>query len=264
MGFLPASYEHCLITGASSGIGRRFAEVLASRSRRLTLVARRRDRLESLARTLTREHEVTCAVIEVDLAVPEGPAVLIRELKLGQAPPVHLLVNNAGFGRHGEFRDFPWEDYQRMFQLNMITPAALLHALWDDLTGGPGRGAIQVASAAGFQPIPSFAAYAASKAFLRSFSNGLALEARGLGTRVLSFCPGPVPTEFGQVAGSRWRSSKIKQRVETVVDVALAAYERGKLEVVPGWFNRLLAVVGSRVPLAWAVKGAQIMARPRS
>ncbi len=248
------SYEHCLITGASSGIGAAFARALAPRAGVLTLVARREERLNSLARLLESKSQVRCEVIALDLVKESGVSDLLVEMQKRSLPSVHLLVNNAGYGRVGRFGDFPFNDYREMFELNMRVAAELLYRLLDDLQEGPGRGVINVASAAGFQPIPYFAPYAATKAFLRSLSAGVAEELRSSGTRSLSFCPGPVETEFAKVASLESGFAKPGARAEEVVQIALGAYEKGRLEVVPGLINRLLAWSTRFAPLSLVLK----------
>ncbi|MCU0222617.1 MAG: SDR family NAD(P)-dependent oxidoreductase [Acidobacteria bacterium] len=260
MPLAPARYDHCLVTGASAGIGWAFALELAARgARRLTVVARREERLVELAARLgagraSPSPEVRPVV--VDLAEPDGPGRLVEALRREGAPPVDLLVSNAGFGRYGAFILRPWDDHRRMYQLNMLTPAELVHALWDELTAVPGRGVIHVASTAAFQPIPYFASYAATKAFLRSLSDGLWGEARPAGARVLALCPGPVPTEFGQVAGTSFRVRKVSTGADRVVREALDAYERGRAEVIPGFTNRVMRCAVRLVPLRLVLWGA--------
>ncbi len=248
---LPAPrYDHTLITGASAGLGRLFAERLAPRARLLTLTARRDDRLRALAADLEARHPgLRCRVVALDLGEPGAATRLAAAVREGGAPAVDLLVNNAGFGRHGGFDQFPWDDWRRMIDLNVMAPTELLHAVWDDLRAVPGRGVINVASAAGFQPVPWFAVYSATKAYVRSLSNALAREARGHGTRVLSLCPGSTATEFHDVAQLETVYTKARMPAAEVVDAGLAAYEKGKRELVTGWRNRLVAVVAARVPL---------------
>ncbi len=243
-----ARYDHCLITGASSGIGRAFAEALAGRAGRLTLAARREDRLRALADEISRRGPARCTVAVVDLATAEGPARLVELARRDSSPPVDLLVNNAGFGHHGGWAHAEWELWRRMLSVNVAAAAELLHRFWGDLTAAPGRGAINVASTAAFQPLPWFAAYAATKGFLRSLSLALAAEARGRGVRVLCLCPGPTATEFGAVAGSQWRTGRLSMTADVVVATALRAYERGKAEVIPGLTNRVGAFLAQRAP----------------
>jgi short-subunit dehydrogenase len=270
MTLAPARYEHCLVTGASAGIGRVFAEQLAARGAKvLTLVARREERLADLAARCSAARSgvaVDVRPVVADLAEPDGPSRLLDALRRTEGPPVDLLVNNAGFGRYGAFMERGWDDHLRMYQLNMLTPAALVHALWEELAAVPGRGVIQVASTAAFQPIPYFTSYAATKAFLRSFSEGLWGEARPAGMRVLTLCPGPVPTEFGQVAGTSFRVRKVSTGAERVVREALDAYERGRAELIPGFVNRAMRCAVRFAPLRLVLWGAARVAgtsRPR-
>jgi hypothetical protein len=270
MPLVPARYDHCLVTGASAGIGQVFAEELAARGAKvLTVVARREERLVELAARLSAGESrgpVEVRPLVVDLAEPDGPARLLEGLRRGGAPPVDLLVNNAGFGRYGAFMERGWDDHLRMYQLNMLTPAALVHALWDELASVPGRGVIQVASTAAFQPIPYFTSYAATKAFLRSLSEGLWGEARPAGMRMLALCPGPVPTEFGQVAGTSFRVRKVSTGAGRVVREALDAYERGRAELIPAFTNRALRCATRFAPLRLVLWGAAKVAgtsRPR-
>ncbi len=245
-----ASYEHCLVTGASAGLGAHFARALAARAELLTLVARRGGRLEALARELSeRCPALRCELVVQDLGAEDGVGTLVAEIRRRALPPVHLLVNNAGFGRLGAFRAFPVDDYRQMCAVNMRAAMELLYHLFPELEAGPGRGVINVASAAAFQPVPYFACYSATKAFLRSLSTALAAETRRTGTRVLALCPGPVETEFAHVASLRDGFAKPAARAERVVAQALQAYERGRIEFVPGVLNRLLAYSARFVPL---------------
>jgi hypothetical protein len=270
MPLAPARYDHCLVTGASAGIGWVFAEELAARGAKvLTVVARREERLVELAERVSRSgagQRVEVRRVLVDLAEPEGPARLLAALRRDASPPVDLLVNNAGFGRYGAFIERGWDDHLRMYQLNMLTPAALVHALWDELAAVPGRGVIQVASTAAFQPIPYFTSYAATKAFLRRLSEGLWGEAHPAGMRMLTLCPGPVPTEFGQVAGTGFRVRRVSTGAGRVVREALDAYERGRAESIPGFTNRVMRCAVRFVPLRVVLWGASKVAgvsRPR-
>lgn len=256
-----ARYEHCVITGASSGIGQEFATQLARRARVLTLVARRGERLAQLSDHLTSLHGVSCRVLVCDLASLEGPRQLLADLATPGVPAVDLLVNNAGFGRHGAFVDDPWSTQEQMMLLNAVTPTHLVHGLWDTLAAAPGRGVIHVVSTAAFQPIPWFATYGATKAFLRSWSLGVGAEARARGIRMLALCPGPVPTEFGEVADARWSVAKWKTSPERVVRVALGAYDAGRRQVVPGMVNRVIARLVQWLPSSVVIAGAAALAR---
>lgn len=240
-------YDHVLVTGASSGLGLSFAEQLAPRARLLTLTARRGDRLEALAARLEAAHEVRCRVVPADLTAPGEVARLAAAVR-GADLAVDVLVNNAGFGKHGGFDDFDWEDWDGLVRLNVLAATELLFRFWDELRAVPGRGAINVASLAGFMPIPWFAVYAASKAYLRSLSNGLSAEARASGTRVLSVCPGPTTTEFGRVSEADTSLTKHSMSSDEVVTLVLRAYAAGRREIVTGAKNRAMALLAPRLP----------------
>lgn len=261
MNFAPARYGHCVVTGASSGIGEEFARQLAPRARVLTLVARRGDRLAALSERLSGQHAVSCRVLVCDLATLAGPRQLLADLSGPGVPEVDLLVNNAGFGRHSAFADDPWSVQEQMMLLNAVTPTHLVHGLWPTLCAHPGRGVIHVVSTAAFQPIPWFATYGATKAFLRNWSLAVGAEAQSQGVRMLALCPGPVPTEFGAVADARWSVAKWKTSPARVVRIALRAYDAGRRQVVPGWTNRTLSTLVQWLPMRVVLTGAAALAR---
>lgn len=193
-------FDIALITGASSGLGGEYARQLAGRCRQLVLVARRGDRLAALAEELkTAEPELEVRTMIFDLRDPDQRLNLIEDLLVSGAIP-DLLVNNAGLGDYGSFASSEWARVESMLQVNMEALTHLTHALLPAMLQA-GRGAvINVSSLASMLPIPSFAVYAATKAYVSSFSEALRLELRGSGIPVLAVCPGPVPTEFGRVA----------------------------------------------------------------
>lgn len=243
-------YDRCLVTGASAGLGWEFALALAPRAKELVLVARRRERLEQLADRIAEEHGTPCRVVPCDLGAPGAGRDLITSLENDSVGEIDLLVNNAGFGRVGALEAYPAADFAQMVAVNVASLTDLTVGLWPALTAAPGRGVIHVASCAGFQPIPWFTVYAATKAYVRSFSNGLWVEGRERGTRVLSLCPGPERTEFGEVAGMRMKLAKPGVGPRRVIEVALRAYERGRMEVIPGTVNRLLAFSTRLLPVS--------------
>src|SRR3954451_1667726 len=186
--------ETALITGASSGIGEQFARQLAARGHDVVLVARRADRLERLAADLpTQAHAVPCDLATDAAALPKRVADLGVE--------VDLLVNNAGFGTSGPFLEHdPARDAMQV-RLNCEAVVTLCHAFLPRMVDRRRGGVINVASSAGFQPIPYESVYAATKAFVISFTDALHTELRGTGVRAMAVNPGPVPTERQQVAG---------------------------------------------------------------
>ncbi len=230
--------ETALVTGASSGIGEQFARSLAARGHDLVLVARRADRLERLAAELpTEAHIIPC-----DLAA-DAPSIRDRVAELGLQ--VELLVNNAGFGTSGPFLEQDPDRNAEQVRVNCEAIVTLTHAFLPGMVERGRGGIINVASTAGMQPIPYESVYAATKAFAISFTDALHAELSGSGVRVLTVNPGPVPTEWHQVAG--YDSDRVGVvpgaiSADQVVREALAAYDRGRRSVIPGrairWFIR--------------------------
>ena len=224
--------ETALITGASSGIGEHFARQLADRGYDLVLVARRADRLESLAADLPAE----TTVIACDLAT-DAASVPARVTELGLT--IDLLVNNAGFGTHSRFWEVPEGRDAEMVRLNCEAVVVLTRAFLPAMIERDRGGVITVASTAGFQPLPYQATYAASKAFAFNFSDALHTELRDTNVRCLAVNPGPVRTEWQEVAGIE--ESQIPPGMisaEQCVSEALAAYERKARSLVPGTMFR--------------------------
>jgi len=230
--------ETALVTGASSGIGEQFARQLAARGHNLLLVARRADRLEALAAELpTDVHVLPC-----DLATEAGS---VGRRVADRGADVDLLVNNAGFGTSGPFLEHdPARDVEQI-RVNCEAVVTLTHAFLPAMVERGRGGIINVASSAGFQPIPYESVYAATKAFVISFTDALHTELRDSGVRVMSMSPGPVPTEWQQVAGYEpGRTGVVPGEIpaEQVVRESLAAYDRGRRSVIPGrairWFIR--------------------------
>ena len=177
-----------LITGASSGIGACFARALAARGRHLVLVARSKDKLEALAREIAAKHSLRIEVIEQDLSL-EGAAERLAATLKERGIAVDLLVNNAGFGAHGEFWKLPLDRQSEMLRLNIVTLTELSHLLLPAMVERRGGGIINVSSTASFQPMPYTSVYAATKAYVTSFSMGLAEEVREYGVKVWRFAP---------------------------------------------------------------------------
>ena len=238
--------RRALVTGASAGIGEEFARQLAKDSYDLVLVARRRDRLDALAKELSAAHGASCEVITADLAQSDEVARIEERLRAGD---IDLLVNNAGFGTFGEFAKLPLDRELEELDVNVRALMRLSHAALGGMTERGRGGIINVASAAGFQPIPYNATYAATKAFVLHFSEALHEEGRGHGVSVTCLCPGPVRTEFQRVSGVDEKAlpSFAWVSVDTVVDSALSALRHGRAIALPGTFN---AVTANSVRLA--------------
>jgi uncharacterized protein len=221
-------YRHqtIIVTGASSGLGAEFARQLASRGANLVLVARRADRLESLAAELTRGPGITVTVVARDLGRPDAGRTLRAELE-SRGIYATGLVNNAGFGTSNEFADEDPDRLQSMIALNVSALVDLSRAYIGPLSSTDTGILINTASLLGFQPIPYMSVYGATKAFVLSFTESLWEETRGTNLRVLAVCPGAMQTEFFDVAGSQSADYGTKRATpERVVRIALDTLDR--------------------------------------
>jgi uncharacterized protein len=251
-----------LITGASSGIGECFARALAARSHNLVLVARSEEKLNQLAAELAGKHGVRVEVIPADLA-ERGAAAQLAEALAARKCRVDLLVNNAGFGARGEFGKLSLARQSAMVALNVHALVELTHLLLPGMIERRRGGVINVSSTASFQPIPYTTTYAATKAFVTSFSMGLAEELKPYDIPVVTLCPGGTRTNFF-VAG-QYGVRNIPggmQAPEAVVAAALAALDRGGGLVVPRILNKLSIMVQRLVPREVVAKFAAKIFRP--
>lgn len=247
-----------LVTGASSGIGRELATLLARDGYDLVLVARSEDKLVALAEALADEHGVAATVVVKDLATPEAPAE-IRETLEERDIPIDVLVNNAGFGQYGQFTETDAQSELDMIQVNVTALTHLTKLFLPEMTDrGAGR-VLNVASTAAFQPGPLMAVYYATKSYVLSFSEAIAEEVDGTGVTVTALCPGATETNFDERADMG--DSKLFQRgtmdPETVAKAGYRGLQNGKRVVVPGWQNKLLSQVHRVVPRKTAARAAK-------
>lgn len=242
-----------LVTGASSGIGLELSRLFAADRHDVVLVARREDRLKSLADELTGKHKVTCTPIAVDLADPHGPAQLLDRLA-AESITIDFLVNNAGFGLVGHFSDTDWADEAQMLQLNVVSLTELTKKLLPGMIARRNGRILNVASTAGFQPGPGMAVYYATKAYVISFSEAVTVELAGTGVTVTTLAPGVTKSEFQARAGAESiRLTKVTGM--SAADVAQAGYRgmlAGRQTVVPGLLNKV-GVQALRVGPRWVV-----------
>ncbi|HUF54805.1 MAG TPA: SDR family oxidoreductase [Dehalococcoidia bacterium] len=226
-----------LITGASSGIGEEFARQLSKQGYDVVIVARRRDRLEKLAQEIA-ESGRQAEIIEADLCRPEGVAQVVERLQRGD---VGLLVNNAGFGTNGEFAAMPLERELEEIDLNIRALTQLSHVALQSMKEKEKGAIINVASTGAYQPVPYMSTYAATKAYVLSFSEGLHEEVKRYGVTVTCLCPGGTRTEFQEVAGLNERSIPefAFMSSEAVVRHALKATKRGSAIATPGVLNKM-------------------------
>jgi uncharacterized protein len=252
----PSTGGTALITGASSGIGADIARELAKRGHAVVLVARREERLQSLATELISEHGVSAIALAGDLVDPEDRDRVAAEVQ-GLGRSVEILVNNAGFGSRGRFVENDPGRMVGMVRLNVETVVDLTSRYLPGMAER-GRGAvINIASLAAFQPMPGSATYAASKAFVLSFSEALHTEQSGNGVTVTAVCPGPVKTEFTDVAGMAGVQNDTPEIIwMSAADIArhsVEGAEQGKRVVIPGAINRAQSLVGQHTPRALAL-----------
>jgi short-subunit dehydrogenase len=221
-----------LITGASAGIGEELAWIHAQKGGDLILVARRQDRLDALAKALRDEHGVKVTVIAADLNEPGAAERLATSLKRRKLD-VDVLINNAGLGAHGLFHESSLERQQQMLQVNMVALTELTHLLVQGMVErGRGR-VLNVGSTAGFLPGPLQAVYYATKAYVNSLSQALANELAGTGVTVTVLCPGPVATEFQEVADMGGiRGFDFAADARSVAECGYRAMEKGRLVAV--------------------------------
>jgi short-subunit dehydrogenase len=252
-----------LITGASSGIGEQFAYALARQHYHLILVARREERLQAVAREARRQGAPGTVVRALDLSQSDAPARLHAEVS-AETEALDLLINNAGFGSQGALAGLPLERELEQIELNVRALVAISRLFVPAMVAA-GRGTIiNVASTAAFQPVPYMATYAATKAFVLSFSLALAQEVAAGGVRVMALCPGLTRTEFQAVAGTerRWLPAILYMDARTVADQALRAAARGRRLYVNGPFNRLGAVLVRLTPLGVVTRASSLLFRP--
>jgi uncharacterized protein len=233
-----------LISGASAGIGREFARQLATRARTLVLVARREKRLSELRDELRNHNpQLTVHVRDVDLCDKSQIEELIRWLNENKID-IDFLINNAGLGDYGPFATSPPKRNDEMLQVNIVALTTLTRALVPQMISRKRGAILNVSSSAGFLPIPEFNVYAATKAYVNSFTESLRAEVCDSGITVTALCPGPVHTEFGDVAKRAGRNAQEGPEftyvsVEQVARDALAAIESNKPLVIPGFIMKL-------------------------
>ncbi len=251
-----------LITGASSGIGEAFARKLAALDRDVLLVARSEDKLVTLCNELGRLNRIRAQYIVLDLTLPEAPRQLFEEAER-RGLEIDMLINNAGFGAMGDFTKLSLERQLKMIDLNVKALVELTHRFLVPMRAR-GKGAIiNVASTAGFQPVPYMATYAATKAFVLSFSEALWEENRLYGIKIMALCPGVTDTNFFEAAQIEKPPMRVAQSPEEVVEAGLSGLERGKSHIVSGWTNLLMIEAERLVPRALVVRVAGRMMRPR-
>lgn len=238
-----------LITGASGGIGEAFARKLAAKKHNLCLVARSGDKLSALCDELKLDHGIEANFVALDLTAYQSDTILFEETEK-RGLEIEWLINNAGFGSFGDFAGNDLEKELAIIDLNVSVLVALTHRYLQPMRARKSGVIINVSSTASFQPVPFMATYAATKAFVTSFSEALWEENRFFGIKVLALCPGGTNTNFFNAAGVDGAKLPMRglQPPEAVVETALRGVAGGESHVISGWGNYLSANAGNFVP----------------
>ena len=243
------THKWALVTGASSGFGVQFANLLAEREANLVLVARRTEPMETLAAELRQKHSVQVVVEGMDLS-RTGVAAELKSRLDARGISIDILVNNAGYGLYGDFLDQPLEKITDMLQLNMITVTELTHIFARGMVDRGDGHILLTASLLGYQAVPGYAAYAATKAYVLLFGEALHQELQPHGVAVTALCPGASATSFGEIAGQK-HSPLLKMmtmKPQPVARAGVRAMLGRKATVVPGFFNKATVFLDRLMP----------------
>jgi short-subunit dehydrogenase len=256
-----AQRPRALVTGASSGIGKAFAERLAADGYDLVVVARDVERLEQLSAGLKAAHGADVEVLPADLGDAEQLATVeARVAQLDRAAAIELLVNNAGFGSGGAFHELPIGPEVAQIQLNIVALVRLTHAALSAMVPRRSGAVINVASLGGFQPSPGVATYSATKSFVLNFTEAIHEELGKSGVSAMVLCPGFTRTEFQERAGmhATGMPNMVWQSPDQVVDTALADLRRGKAVCIPGLLNKATVSFSHLLPRVAVRKMAKV------
>jgi short-subunit dehydrogenase len=238
-----------LITGASTGLGADFARILAAMKYDLILVARNQDRLEELGKSLMANHGISYQTVKCDLGQPGAAVTLCQTIK-AQGRSIDILINNAGCGQWGPFATSDAKGLSTMITLNMNALTEITHLCLPDMLARKSGRILNVASTAAFQPGPWMAAYYASKSYVLSLGEALAVELRGTGVSISTLCPGPTKTEFferAQMGRSRLKNMFFADS-HACAQRGITGMMRGQTIIIDGWLNWLLAQSGRIMP----------------
>ncbi|MBV9088368.1 MAG: SDR family oxidoreductase [Mycobacteriaceae bacterium] len=242
----PSADATVVITGASSGIGTELARGLARRGYPLLLVARRRERLDELSDELRSEHSVAVEVMPLDLADGASREQLTQRIT---NEPMAGVCNSAGFGTSGPFHELPIEREREEVTLNVTVLMELTHAALPGMIARGAGSVLNIASIAGFQPMPNMAVYSATKAFVQTFSEAVHEELHGTGVSCTVLCPGPVPTEWAEIADAHQYSIGLAQvSPHDVAEEAIRGMLAGKRSVIPGLVPKAASLGGRFTP----------------
>ncbi|MFL6374861.1 MAG: SDR family NAD(P)-dependent oxidoreductase [Pyrinomonadaceae bacterium] len=237
-----------LITGASSGIGEEFARRLAAEGHNLVVTARSEKALHELCDELMLKHKILAHYIVADLTEHGGEREIFEETEK-HGFEIDWLINNAGYGAYGDFANVDLDKQLGMIELNIRSLIALTHRYLPPMRERRTGTIINVSSAAGFQPLPYMAVYAATKSFVTAFSEAIAEENRKYGIQIMALCPGSTKTNFFKAASmDNPIHAKGQQTVDEVVDTALKGVRQGRTRIISGLTNYITATAVNVVP----------------
>jgi hypothetical protein len=257
--------SYAIVTGASRGIGKCIAEVLAGRGYNLLLIARSETELGLLAASLKEKYKLEAQVLALDLSMPGASQKILDYCRNNQLV-IDILVNNAGYGLSGPFEKYSQADLSAMMQVNMNVPVQLCRLFLPLLKERPRAYILNIASTAAYQAVPGLTVYAATKSFILSFSRGLQMELRNTAVTVTCISPGATDTNFvnhAQVgAKGRKLADKVNMRPEEVAATAVDALLKGKTEIIPGMINKIGTALTWLLPKKILEKGAMRIYEP--
>jgi len=243
--------KNALITGASNGIGKELAYLMAQDKVNLILVARSLNKLQEIAADIKSKFGVEVEVLQFDLSDPQA-ASKIFEMVTNKGIFVDVLVNNAGFGDLDKFSSKKLSKYEQMINLNIMTLTQLTALFVEKMKEKKSGYILNVASTAAFQPLPYFSVYAATKAYVLSFSEALHFELKKYGVKVSALCPGPTDTGFAQAAdikiNAMFDEKKMGMSAQKVAQIAYKKMKKGKMTIVTGFLNKLNAYFSPKMP----------------
>ncbi len=257
--------SYAIITGASKGIGKSIAEILASKGINIILVARSENLLQKICSELEDKYRIEAKYIVVDFTL-HGAAEKIYDWCKINHYEIKILINNAGYGLSGAFEKYTADEHTAMMAVNMSVPVSLCSLFLPQLKQQKKAYILNIASSASYQAVPGLAVYAATKSFVLSFSRALRKELRNSVVRVTCICPGSTDTNFVNQAQIGEKARKLADRVnmspEMVAKIAVDAMLKGKAEVIPGFINKAGAVLTWLLPKSIMENGAMKIYEP--
>ncbi len=231
-----------LITGASGGIGKEFAEIFAKNGQKLVLIARSEQKLQSIADNLAKKYQSEVIILVQDLSVPNAALTIYNQVK-DKGIEIDILVNNAGFGDYGHFTDAQLDTITQMINLNISTLTEMTYLFVKDMQKKNSGEILNIASTAAFQPLPKFAVYAATKAYVLHFTEALHYELKDSNIKVSVLCPGPTSTGFMQRANAE-QAKILKNRMNSkeVAQIGYKGLMKNKMTVISGFKNKLMSL----------------------